>query len=67
MPPLGDDGSLYPQTRQVFLGSLAQSFNRFDSISSSSSGGGQRVRGQITNNGFNRKDNYVLITTNVLY
>ena len=37
MPPLGANKTVYPFTRNVFLGSLAQSFNRFDSILSSSS------------------------------
>ena len=37
MPPLGANKTVYPYTRNVFLGSLAQSFNRFDSILSSSS------------------------------
>ena len=37
MPPLGANRTVYPYTRQLFLGSLAQSFNRFDSILSSSS------------------------------
>ena len=35
MPPL--EGTVYPYTREVFLGSYVDSFNRFESRSSSSS------------------------------
>ena len=56
MPPLGANKTVYPFTRNVFLGSLAQSFNRFDSISASSSGGSSsRVRKRTRSGDFNRK------------
>ena len=56
MPPLGANRTVYPYTRQLFLGSLAQSFNRFDSISASSSGG--RVRKIAGADEINRKSVY---------
>ena len=56
MPPLGANRTVYPYTRQLFLGSLAQSFNRFDSISASSSGG--RVRKIVGSDEINRKSVY---------
>ena len=56
MPPLGANRTVYPYTRQLFLGSLAQSFNRFDSISASSSGG--RVTKVAGSGEINRKSVY---------
>ena len=60
MPPLGANKTVYPYTRNVFLGSLAQSFNRFDSILSSSSSSSSARSSFLFKNGvginkFNRK------------
>ena len=41
MPPIG--GSVYPYIREVFLGSEVETFNSFQSISSSSTPSTQRV------------------------
>ena len=66
MPPLGANKTVYPFTRNVFLGSLAQSFNRFDSILSSSSASSTVTpflsRVKCRSYKFNRKfDNYYFL------